>query len=84
MVLCHREGLQLQMLSVPAPEEMEAMFVRLLLADSTFVLLCALYRPRWQGSAPFTFLTDHLDTIMTTHGCQNILIVGDIKKEPGG
>ena len=41
----YQEDLQLQQLSVTAPEEMDAMFFRLLLTDKTAVLLCALYRP---------------------------------------
>ena len=80
VALCHREGLQMQLLSVPSPEEMEVMFFRLLLADSTAVLLCILYRPQWQGSAPLTFLTEHLDDIMATHDCQNTVIVGDLNQ----
>ncbi|KAG0725267.1 Retrovirus-related Pol polyprotein from type-1 retrotransposable element R1 2 [Chionoecetes opilio] len=44
------------------------------------VLLCALYRPQWHGAAPFTFLTDQLDTIMATRDCQNSVIVGDLNQ----
>ncbi|XP_045112274.1 uncharacterized protein LOC123505177 [Portunus trituberculatus] len=46
IALCHREGLQLQLLPVTVPEEMEMLFFRLLLADRTAVLLCPLYRPQ--------------------------------------
>ena len=76
----YQEDLQLQQLSVTAPEEMDAMFFRLLLTDKTAVLLCALYRPPWQGGAPLTFLTSRLDAIMATHGCQNTVIVGDLNQ----
>ena len=51
------------------------MFFLLLLADNSTVLLCALYRPQWQGGSPLTFLTEQLDTIMDTHNCQNTLVV---------
>ena len=80
IAVCHRESLQLQQLTPQAPEEMEAMFFRLLLDDNTAVLLVALYRPQWQGSAPLTFLTEQLDTIMATHDCQNTVIVGDLNQ----
>ncbi|XP_045137182.1 uncharacterized protein LOC123519742 [Portunus trituberculatus] len=80
IALCHREGLQLQLLPVTVPEEMEMLFFRLLLADRTAVLLCPLYRPQWQQGAPLSFLTDQLDTIMATHSCQNTIIVGDLNQ----
>ena len=80
VALCHREGLQIQLLTVPAPEEMEVMFLRLLLDDGTAVLLCVLYRPQWHGSAPLTFLTDNLDALLHTHGCQHTIIIGDLNQ----
>ena len=80
VAVCHREGLQLQQLSVAAPEELEIMFFRLLLHDKTAVLFCPLYRPQWQHSAPLTFLTDQLDTIMSTHSCQHVIIAGDMNQ----
>ena len=80
VAVCYREDLQLQQLSVSAPEEMEAKFFRLFLTCKTAVLLCALYRPNWQGGAPLTFLTGQLDAIMATHDCQNTVIVGDLNQ----
>ena len=78
VAVCYRECLQIQQLPVLTPQEMEAMFFRLLLADNSAVLLCALYRPQWQGGTPLTFLTEQLDTIMDTHNCQNTVVVGDL------
>ena len=77
MAVCYREGLQLQQLIVPAPEEMEAMFFCLLLTDKTAMLLCVLYCLPWQGDALLIFLTGQLDAIMATNGCQKTVIVGD-------
>ena len=57
---------------------MEAIFFCLLLADNSAVLLCALYRPQWQGGIPLAFLTEKLDTIMDTHNCQNTVVVCDL------
>lgn len=54
------------------------MFFLLFFPDTTAALLCALYRPQWQGSALLTSLTDQQDTIIYTHGYQNILIEGDL------
>lgn len=71
IALCHHEALQLQLLSITGPEEMEMLFF-CLLAEKTTVLLCPLYQPQWQNSAPLSFLTDELDTIMATHSCQNV------------
>ena len=80
IAVCFREGLHAQPLSVQTPDEMETMFLRLILADKSAVLLCALYRPQWQGSAPLTFLTEQLDHIVASHDCQNTLIVGDLNQ----
>ncbi|XP_050730057.1 uncharacterized protein LOC127005333 [Eriocheir sinensis] len=80
VAVCYREDLQLQPLSAPVAEHIEAMFCRLLLADMSAVLLVALYRPQWQGSEPLTFLTDQLDTILATYDCQSTAIVGDMNQ----
>lgn len=79
LAVCHRQGLQQQLLFVQASEELQALFF-LFHADNSAVMLCTIYRPPSQGSAPFTFLTDQLDFVMTTHGCQNIAIVDDMNQ----
>ena len=58
---------------------MEAMFF-CLLTNKTAVLLCALYCPQWQDGAPLTFLTGQLDTILSTHNCQNTIIMCDLNQ----
>ena len=78
MTVCYWEGLQLLPIFVPAPEEMEGMFLRLLLSDKIALLLCALYRPSWQGGALLTFLTGQLDAIMATHVI--IVIMGELNQ----
>ena len=80
IAVCHKENMQVQTLSVQVPRMLEMMFFRIILKDDEALLLCALYRPQWQGDAPISFLTTHLDEIMETHNCQNVLIVGDLNQ----
>ena len=42
VAVCYRECLQIQQLHVPTPQEMEAMFFRLLFTDKSAVLFSAL------------------------------------------
>ena len=78
IAVCHKSSLQLQTLEVNTPEWMEAMFFRVVLNPNSALLLCAHYRPQWQGRAPLDFLTDHLDGLLTIHNCQHVVIVGDL------
>ena len=80
IAVCHRDGLQIETLPIDVPDVLEILFLRIILADRSAVLLCAAYRPQWQGSAPLTYLTDHLDDIMAAHNCQNVVIVGDLNQ----
>ena len=78
IAVCYKEHLQVQTLTVNTPSWMEMMFFRVRLANSDSVLICAVYRPQWQGRDPIKYLTEHLDQIMEHHNCQNVLIVGDL------
>lgn len=80
LAVCHREGLQIDFLTVNTPDVLEIMFLRALLEDRGALLLCVMYRPQWQGSEPLTYLTDNLDDIMATHHCQNVVVVGDLNQ----
>ena len=80
IAVCHRNGLQADVLPVDIPEAMELLFLRVILEDRSALLLCAVYRPQWQGSGPLNYLIDHLDGIMTAHNCQNTVIVGDLNQ----
>lgn len=51
VTVCHREDLQVQLLSVQSPEDLETLFFCLLLADKSGILLCTIYRPARQGEA---------------------------------
>ncbi|XP_045103060.1 uncharacterized protein LOC123499311 [Portunus trituberculatus] len=59
---------------------MEIVFLRVILADESGLLLCAAYRPQWQGNAPLNYLSEHLDDIMAAHNCQHVVIVGDLNQ----
>ena len=80
IAVCHKDSLQMQLLQIQMPDMLEMMFFRIILADRGAALLCVTYRPQWQGSAPITFLTEHLDNIMATQNCQNCIIVGDLNQ----
>ena len=70
----------MQVLSVPVPAWMEIMFLRVMLANGNALLLCAMYRPWWHRSEPLIWLSNHLDEIMESHRCQNMLIAGDLNQ----
>lgn len=80
IAVCHRNGLQMDALTTDTPLEMEMMFLRIILEDRSALLLCAMYRPQWQGSAPLTYLTEHLDDLMAAHSCQYAMVVGDLNQ----
>ena len=80
IAVCYKDWLHIQRLEVQLPDWMEAMFFRVILSDKSAVLLCAMYRPQWQGSDPLTFLSQHLDQLLTRHSCQNIMIIGDLNQ----
>ncbi len=49
VAVCFREGVQAQQLDVDTPPQLEVMFFRVVLANHSALLLCAMYRPHWQG-----------------------------------
>ncbi|KAK4306660.1 hypothetical protein Pmani_021553 [Petrolisthes manimaculis] len=57
VAVCFKEGLQSQLLDVVTPPEMEAMFFRVVLADRSALLICAMYRPPRQGPASLHCMT---------------------------
>ena len=75
---CFRDGLQTQELEVPLPQQMEALFFRVVLADNSGLLLCVMYRPPRQGRAPLDFLTEELDTLLQRHQCSHVVVAGDL------
>ncbi|KAG0724991.1 hypothetical protein GWK47_039455 [Chionoecetes opilio] len=64
VAVCFKEGVQAQHLDVVPPPHMEVMFFRVLLADRSAILLCAMYRPPRQGPASLQYLTEALDDLM--------------------
>ena len=78
VAVCFREGVQAQTLQVDTPPTTEALFFRVVLSDSTALLLCAMYRPPGQGPSSLNFLTVSLDDLLTRHRCRHVLIVGDL------
>ncbi|XP_045137177.1 uncharacterized protein LOC123519737 [Portunus trituberculatus] len=78
VAVCFKNGLQTQELSVDLPQQMEALFFRIVLTDNSGLLLCVLYRPPRQGRFSLDFLAEEMDNLLQRHGCKNVLIVGDL------
>ncbi|MPC74173.1 hypothetical protein E2C01_068523 [Portunus trituberculatus] len=57
---------------------MEVMYFRVMLADRSALLLCALYRPPRQGPVSLLYLAEALDNLMMAHSCSHVLIVRDL------
>ncbi|KAG0713285.1 hypothetical protein GWK47_016534 [Chionoecetes opilio] len=76
VTVCFKEEVQAQHLDVVPPPHMEVMFFRVLLADRSAILLCAMYRPPRQGPASLQYLTGALDDLMLEHHhCRHVLVV---------
>ena len=78
VAVCFREGVQAQQLDVDTPAQLEVMFFRVVLADHSALLLCAMYRPPRQGPASLLYLTEALDDLLVAHRCHHVLLVGDL------
>lgn len=84
VAVCLKEGVQAQRLEVETPPTTEAVFLKVILADGTALLLCAMYRPPRQGPAPLDFLTEQMDDLLTRHRYRHVLIVGDLNQHMEG
>ena len=76
VAVCFKEGVQAQRLEIETLPTTEAVFFKVVLADGTALLLCAMYRPLRQGPAPIDFLTEHLDDLLTRHRCRQGTYIG--------
>lgn len=84
VALCFKEGVQAQRLEIEIPPTLEAMFLRVALADGTALLLCVMCRSPKQEPAPLHFLTETLDVLLTRHRYRNVLIVGGLESPSQG
>ncbi|KAK4290453.1 hypothetical protein Pmani_036646 [Petrolisthes manimaculis] len=84
VAICLKEGLQAHRLDIETPPLTEAVFLRVVMANGTGLLLCAMYRSPRQGPDPINFLTEHLDDLLTRHRCRHVLIVGDLNHHMEG
>ena len=80
IAVCYKENMLVQSLPIQIPSWMEMLFFRIILANGEAILLVAMYRPQWQGADPIRYLINHLDIIMETHNCQNVITVGDLNQ----
>ncbi|KAG0711837.1 hypothetical protein GWK47_019760 [Chionoecetes opilio] len=81
VAVCFKEGVQAQHLDVALPPHMEVMFFRVVLADRSAILLCAMYHPPRQGPASLQYLTGAQDDLMLEHRCRHVLVVGDLNHQ---
>ena len=75
---CFKDDLQMQELDVVLPHLTKVLFFRLVLTDSSGLLLCFMYRPFKQGPSPLDFLTEELDTLLLRCRCSHVMVVGDL------
>nr|XP_045603079.1 uncharacterized protein LOC123761179 [Procambarus clarkii] len=80
VAVCTSKSVYAQHIDVVIPGHLEIMFFKVCLNPGTSILLCAMYRPQWQGASPITFLMDNLDSLLMQHNCQHIIIVGDLNQ----
>ncbi|KAG0725103.1 hypothetical protein GWK47_039250 [Chionoecetes opilio] len=78
VAVCFKDGVQAQHLDVVPPPHMEVIFFRVVLADRSAILLCAMYRPPRQGPASLQYLTGALDELMLEHRSRHVSVVGDL------
>ena len=78
VALCYREGLQVQLLDFPIPQELEIIIFKLIDRNGTGTLCCGCYRPPTQGSALVEFLMQHLDNFLIASKCENVLMGMDV------
>ncbi|KAG0710902.1 hypothetical protein GWK47_021822 [Chionoecetes opilio] len=78
VAVCFKEGVQAQHLDVGPASPYGGEFFRVVLADRSAILLCAMYRPPRQGPASLQYLTGALDDLMLEHRCRHVLVVGDL------
>lgn len=57
--------------------EMMFFFLKIITARKQSILLCALYRPQWQGNYPSKFLPLILDNLMMCYNYSNIILFCD-------
>ena len=77
VAVCYKEEIHIQPLTPNIPDPFEIIFFKLFVDSNNSVLICALYRPQWQGRDPLEFLSDNLDNLMLQHNCTNVILLGD-------
>ena len=77
VAVCFKTELHIQPLDPEIPDPLEIMFFKLIVNSSHSVLICALYRPQWQGRQPLDFLLNNLDSLMIQNNCSNVMLLGD-------
>ncbi|MPC81366.1 hypothetical protein E2C01_075978 [Portunus trituberculatus] len=78
VAFCYKSSLNAVVLDTPLPAGLEAIMLKLV-GDGTRGTLCVgYYRPPSQGTALVDYITTNFDRLMTTHHCDNVIIIGDL------
>ena len=77
VAFCYKTNLHIQPLDPDIPDPLEIMFFKLIVDNINSVLMCALYRPQWQGREPLDFLSNNIDALLIRYNCSNIILLGD-------
>lgn len=80
VAVCHHTSLQVQHLQPNIPDHLEIMFFKMFTSSKEAILIIVCYRPRWQGREPIEYLISNIDTLMLEHGCNNVIIAGDLNQ----
>lgn len=78
VALCHKASLNLVVLDTFIPAELEVIIFKIIGDRGRSILCLGCYRPPGQDTALVDFITDNVDRLMTTHNCENVVILGDL------
>lgn len=60
----HCKVMQTDLFLTDGCDNMDMMFLPIIMENKSAMLLCAMYQSQWQGNASLIYLTDNLDNIM--------------------
>ena len=78
VAFCYKTSLNVVVLDTPIPAGLEVILLKVVGAEGRGTLCVGCYRPPSQGTAVLDYLTNNIDSLLTTHHCDNIIIVGDL------
>lgn len=82
VAFCFKDTLSVQLLDPcePVPRDLELLMLKISDRSGKHLLCIGCYRPPWQGTALFDYLTANIDALMVANRCENIMIIGDLNQ----